>query len=90
MLGKIYATLRDYKGLPEGIGEGFFRHMTPENALRSYIGTLKIAEDKGDARQAEDLRYRIALMKWFEHNIDALHDTLELCAAAFCPTTTTQ
>lgn len=64
-LEKIYTTLRDYKGLTEGIGEGFFRHMTPENASRSYAETLKIAVEKGDMRQAEDLKYRIALMKRF-------------------------
>ncbi len=64
-LGRIHSALRDYEGLPTGIGADFFRYMTSENALRSYENTLLTAEEKGDDGIAEDLRYRIGLMKRF-------------------------
>lgn len=64
-LGKIHAALKGCEGLPVGIGEDFFRYMTPENALHSYENSLKIAEQKGDTDIAADLRYRIALMGRF-------------------------
>lgn len=66
MLGRIHTALRNYKGLPIGIGPEFFRFMTPENARESYRHTLKIAEEKGDAETAEALRYRIALTERME------------------------
>ena len=65
MLGRIHTALKEYQGLPVGIGEGFFRHMTPEKALRSYQKSLMIAEKQSDPECAEDLRYRIGLMERF-------------------------
>lgn len=64
-LGKIHAALKDYKGLPVGIGEDFFRCMNPENALHTYENSLGVAEHNGDCDIAADLRYRIALMQRF-------------------------
>lgn len=63
MLGQIHTALGDYPGLPEGIGGGFFQYMTPERALGSYRHSLAIAEGRGEARIAEDLRWRMDLMK---------------------------
>ena len=37
LLGKIHRELRGYKELPMGIGEDFFRYMTPKNARNSCI-----------------------------------------------------
>ena len=75
MLGKIHAALREYTGLSPGIGRDFFRYMTPERALVSYIKSLQIAESRGDAALCEDLRYRIGLMDRFpvcEFDLDRL------------------
>lgn len=66
MLGRIHNALEGFRQLPIGIGEGFFEHMTPEYALSSYEKSLSIAEENGDAAIAEDLEYRIGLMKRFE------------------------
>ncbi len=64
-LGRIHSALNGYEGLPVGIGEDFFRYMTPENALCSYENSLLTAEKNGDCEIAADLRYRIGLMKRF-------------------------
>lgn len=65
MLGKIHAALKNYEGLPVGIGADFFKYMTPENALKSYENSLKIACENGDKEIESDLLYRIGLMKNF-------------------------
>lgn len=75
MLGKIHTALREYPGLPTGIGADFFKYMTPERALESYEKSLLIAESRGDLAIAEDLRYRIGLMQRFpsyEFDLDRL------------------
>lgn len=64
-LGRIHTALRDYQGLPEGIGGDFFRHMTPENALRSYENTLRTAIKRGHIDIQEDVMYRMELMRRF-------------------------
>lgn len=64
-LGKIHTALKDYNGLPIGIGADFFQYMTPENALRSYENTLETARKNGDTEIETDLLYRIELMKRF-------------------------
>lgn len=74
-LGRIHSVLRTYEGLPTGIGEDFFRYMTPQNALRSYENTLNTAQGSGEDDIADELRYRIGLMKRFpkyEFDLDAL------------------
>jgi len=65
MLGRIHTVLKNYRGLPIGIGEDYFRYMTPENALRSYEDSLRIAMEQKDVEVMEDLQYRIELMKRF-------------------------
>ena len=65
LLGKIHRALKNYRGLPVGIGASFFQHMTPENALHSYEKTLAIAREKGDNEIEDDLLYRIDLIKRF-------------------------
>lgn len=64
-LGKIHAALRGVDFLPVGIGEDFFRYMTPENALRSYENTLETSRKNKDSATEHDLLYRIELMKRF-------------------------
>ncbi len=64
-LGRIHAALKEYKGLPTGIGAEFFKYMTSENALRSYENTLETARKNGDTEIESDLLYRIELMKRF-------------------------
>lgn len=61
MLGKIHRELREYPPLPEGIGPGFFRYMTPQRALESYRRSLEIALGRGEMGIAEDLRWRMEL-----------------------------
>ena len=65
MLGRIHTALKEYPGLPEGIGANFFRYMTPERAKDSYACSLKIAEQQGHGDIARDLQYRIGLMQRF-------------------------
>lgn len=65
MLGRIHTALKGYKDLPVGIGEDFFRYMTPENALGAYQNSLQIALEKEDAEVVEALQYRIGLMQRF-------------------------
>ena len=65
MPGKIHAALKDYSGVPVGIGTDFFQCMIPEWALESYEHSLSIANSRGEGDIAADLRYRIALMKRF-------------------------
>lgn len=65
MLGKIHTILRNYPGLPVGIGADFFQYMTPERALKSYENSLSVAESRRDTDIAVDLRYRMELMKRF-------------------------
>ncbi|MDO4385178.1 MAG: phosphotransferase [Clostridia bacterium] len=63
LLGKIHQVLRAYPPLPEGIGAGFFRYMTPARARESYQRSLAIALRQGDAQSASELRWR---MEWVE------------------------
>lgn len=79
MLGKIHAALKDYQGLPVGIGADFFRYMTPERALGSYKNSLAIAKSRDDTNIITDLQYRIELMKGFpKYEFDL--DKLTCCA----------
>lgn len=78
ILGKIHAALKDYEGLPTGIGKGFFSFMTPENAINSYKNTLLIAQNNGDKEIEKDIKYRIELMERFpEYKFDL--DRLTCC-----------
>ncbi|MBP3569943.1 MAG: phosphotransferase [Lachnospiraceae bacterium] len=65
MLGKFHTVLKNYEGLPTGIGEGFFQFMTPERALFSYRESLKSAQAENDTEAVADLLYRIDLMQRF-------------------------
>lgn len=65
MLGKFHTVLKNYEGLPTGIGEDFFRYMTPERVLPSYWESLKIAQEENDTEAVADLLYRIDLMQRF-------------------------
>lgn len=60
MLGRIHAALADYPVLPVGIGEDFFRYMTPDAARRSYERSIGIAE-KELPEVAGEIAWRIAL-----------------------------
>jgi len=64
-LAKIHTALQDYPPLPVGIDENFFRHMTAESALKSYKKSYRHAKRIGDFASAEDLDFRIKLMKRF-------------------------
>lgn len=63
LLGKIHQVLQAYPTLPEGIGAGFFRFMTPAHALESYRHSLNIALQQGDLQSAAELRWRIDYVK---------------------------
>jgi hypothetical protein len=64
-LGKIHTALSDYSPLPVGIGENFFKYMTPETALASYEKSYRHARQINDDNSAEDISFRIELMKRF-------------------------
>ena len=62
LLGKIHTTLQDYKELPMGIGQDFFRFMTPENAKNSYQNSYEMAKQNGELDLLEDLEFRIRFL----------------------------
>lgn len=59
LLAQIHQALADYPQLPEGIGAGFFSHMTPERAIASYRHSLELACEHGEDDVAEALKLRI-------------------------------
>ncbi|MBQ6950778.1 MAG: phosphotransferase [Clostridia bacterium] len=61
MLGNIHAALSGEPMLPEGIGEHFFRFMTPEKALSSYLRSLELARAQKDTEAEADLLFRIRI-----------------------------
>lgn len=65
MLGRIHTALKGYKDLPIGIGENFFKYVTPQTALTSYKNSYEYALQNKYNDLAEDLRYRIDLMPRF-------------------------
>ncbi len=70
VLGKIHTALFDYKGLPEGIGKGFFNYRTRAIALDAYKLTLDHNQQEGEEIK-NDLLYRIDLMSRFpDYQID--------------------
>ena len=75
LLGKIHSVLKDYPALPVGIGEVFFRYMTPQNAAKSYKKSLQIAQSCNDRQIVEDLEWRLELMERFP---DMLFDLKKL------------
>lgn len=63
LLGRIHEALAAYAPLPEGIGQGFFTHMTPETALQSYGRSLELARSRGEEAVCEALSVRIRLAR---------------------------
>lgn len=63
MLGKIQRAMEKIPELPAGMGEGYFKGMSPEKSISSYLETLKIAEAKNDENIIKDIEYRISLLK---------------------------
>ena len=64
-LGKIHTALTDYDALPVGIGDNFFKYMTPNAALQSYRKSYEFAVENSHKNVADDLLYRIKLMESF-------------------------
>lgn len=62
MLGKIHKSLEDLPLLSNGIGEDFFRFITPENARESYKKSLEMALMYNEKQNVIDLEYRIKLL----------------------------
>lgn len=63
MLGKIQKVMDKIPKLPTGMGEEYFKHMSPEKSILSHLETLKIAEIKNDVNIIENIKYRISLLK---------------------------
>ena len=61
LLARLHTALADHERFPEGIGTGFFAHMTPENALHSYRASLDLARSRGEDAVCEALCLRIHL-----------------------------
>lgn len=75
LLGKIHRELRGYKELPMGIGEDFFRYMTPETVRNSYLHSYEVAKENGQTEILEDLEFRINFvqkMSDWKFNLDKL------------------
>ena len=68
LLGRIHQTLSDLPRLPEGIGAGFFTHMTPERAIASYRRSLALAHQRSEEEIIPALHLRIKaaerISKW--------------------------
>jgi Putative homoserine kinase type II (protein kinase fold) len=62
-LAKIHTVLQGYSPLPVGIGENFYKFMTPERALDSYQRSYQHAVDINDFDSAEDLSFRVQLVQ---------------------------
>lgn len=62
LLGRIHRELQKYKKLPMGIGENFFRYMTPENAKNSYRHSYELAEQRGEIEILDDLEFRLKMI----------------------------
>lgn len=63
LLGRIHNELRQYKELPMGIGENFFRYMTPENAKNSYRHSYELAEQRVETDILEDIEFRLKIIQ---------------------------
>ena len=69
MLGKIHSVLKDYPKLPEGIGENFFKYMTPQNAIKSYRDCRYNVEDGQNIRKSkETISFRSEKELFTEYN----------------------
>jgi Ser/Thr protein kinase RdoA (MazF antagonist) len=62
MLGKIHKTLETFPLLSPGIGEDFFKFITPEEAKVSYEKSLAMAIKYNEKQNIIDLEYRIKLL----------------------------
>lgn len=62
MLGKIHKALEAFPVLSNGIGEDFFKFVTPENAKVSYKKSLDMALKYNEKQNIIDLKYRIKLL----------------------------
>lgn len=49
LLGRIVKALQPLPPLPDGLGEGFFTNMTPENAKASLQATIRLCREQNDA-----------------------------------------
>ena len=65
MLARIHNALRDFIGLPVGIGADFFKYRTPEAALKNYQNTLQRAIANGDFQIAEEVRSNMRILEHF-------------------------
>lgn len=61
LLARIHHVLEGYPRLPEGIGTGFFQHLTPEVVLRSYHSSLTLARERREEDVCEEINARIRI-----------------------------
>lgn len=66
LLGKIHNALQNYKRLSVGIGEDFFKYMTPQTAKQSYINSYKTAKERGEDSILEELKFRMKFTEKIE------------------------
>lgn len=66
VLGKIHKVLCNFEQLPVGIGQNFFKNMTPRSTLPTYLETIALAQQRGDHKIEEDLKFRIELIQRFD------------------------
>ena len=65
LLAKIHEVLEDFKELPEGIGENFFRYRRPENMIKSFQSSLEIATRNGDNENTDEIRDIMDILNHF-------------------------
>lgn len=63
LLARIHRALTDFPALPEGIGAGFFTHMTPDAALHSYRQSLTTAREHGEEDVAQSILTRMKVVE---------------------------
>lgn len=65
LLAEIHKALKDFKELPEGIGENFFKYRKPENIISSFENSLHIAIKNEDNGNANDIREILSILNHF-------------------------
>lgn len=68
LLAEIHEALKDYPGLPEGIGENFFKYRKPDKMVKSFQGSLQLAVQHGDHENANDIREIMNILSHFPND----------------------
>ena len=63
LLSKIHKAMKNIEGVPVGIGASFFRYRKPKEMKKSYVATLQLAVNNGDAAIADAVRSNMRIVE---------------------------